>query len=391
MKHITPLLLVAIAGCAAPTALPLAGPAWFQLDDSEPESDVLTGYVLRAGRIGGAATVRIELPPEAFAEGPYALPNGVTPDTPVVLFGHNDGARSALEIVDVDTGARRVLVESSAVLRRAIVDVDGDALYVLALDQETRAELGVYRFPLDAFTDAIPVGARLDAPEFGRVRGLEDGELVLPGMPREKVGEELFGPTFATLLAVDRSSGALVVQSCGEILCRARSLDLASGDVTLRDEIGQGEMVGVVDGTLVAYEAGNGLPCKVLAIDVATGAARTIAHAYGAVFRADEATLVFESGDEPGVLLARTLEARDDEPSKMLGVFDVTGGNDGNDDALHPVLDAARSNAGVDLPAGLVALGTDGRVAPVHASPDTFFVRLNDGALFATAEATHAR
>lgn len=360
MKHVAPLLLLAVAGCAGPATLPLEGPAWFQLDDAAPEADTLTGYVLRAGRIGVKATVEIALPPEAFAEGPY---DGA------VLFGQNDGERSTLEMVDVDSGERRVIVESSAVLRRAIVDVDGDVVYALVLDQETRAELGVYRFDL----------SRTDAAR------LEDGELVLPGMPREKVGQELFGPTFATLLAVERSSGALVVQSCGEILCRARSVDLASGALTVRDEIGQGEMLGVVDGTLITYEAGNGLPCKVIAIDVATGAARTMAHAYGAVLRADAATLVFESGDDPGLLLSRSLNAADEEPSKMLGVFDDTGDND---DALHPVMDPSRSNAGVELPAGLIALGGEGRVAPVHASPDAFFVRLDDGALF---QAAHAR
>jgi hypothetical protein len=362
MKHITPLFLLAITGCTAPAVAPLEGPAWFQLDDVAPEADTLTGYVLRAGRIGLPASVEVTLPPESFAEGPYGS---------MVLFGHNDGAHSALEIVDVDSGARRVLVESSAVLRKAIVDVDGGAVYALVLDQETRAELGVYRFALDA-----------DAPAH-----LEDGELLLAGMPREERGQELFGPTFATLLAIDRTSGALMVQSCGEILCRARSLDLLTGAVTVRDEIGQGEMLGVVDGTMITYEAGNGLPCQVYAIDVATGAARTLAHAYGAVLRTDDATLVFESGDELGLLFARSLRAPDDEPAKLLGVFDVTGDND---DALHPVMDPSRSNAGVDLPAGFVALGSDGRVAPVHASPDAFFVRVDDGALFQAAS-TNAR
>jgi hypothetical protein len=369
MKHATPflaLLSVAIASCTAAAPQPLDGPAWFQLDDIEPESDVLTGYVLRAGRIGGATPVRVSLPPEAFAEGPYALGGASR-----VLVGHNDGARSALEFIDVDSGARRVIVESSMVLRRAIVDVDGGALFALVLDQETRSELGVYRFALDGAAEETMT--------------LEDGELVLPGMAREREGEELFGPTFATLLAVDRSTGALVVQSCGEILCRARSLDLASGHVTLREEIGQGEMLGAVDGTLVTYEAGNGLPCKVLAIDVATGAARTMAHAYGALMHPSGA-LVFESGDEPGLLFARTLAARDDEPSQMLGVFDVSAGQD-DDDALHPVLDPSRSNAGVELPADLVALGGDGRIAPVHAAPNAFFVRLDDGALFQAAQA----
>lgn len=374
MKHPALLLAIVLPACVAPAQAPLEGPAWFQLDDADPDADTLTGYVLRAGRIGGAPPVEIALPPESFAEGPYALAVG-SEKSSVVLFGHNDGERSALETVNIDTGARRVIVESSAVLRRAIVDVDSGVVYALVLDQETRAELGVYRF--DA-TPAFDVPARL-----------EDGELVVPGLPRERIGQELFGPTFATLLAIDRVSGALVVQSCGEILCRARSLDLASGALTMRDEIGQGEMLGVVGGTMLAYEAGNGLPCKVLAIDVATGDARVLAQAYGAVLRADENTLVFESGDDPGLLLSRSIDARDDEPSKMLGVFNVTLGVDGEegDDALHPVMDPSRSNAGVDLPAGLVALGGDGRVAPVRAAPNAFFVRLDDGALFQSATA----
>lgn len=367
MKHSAPLLalsLLVLAGCTTSTNAPLAGPAWFQLDDKAPESDVLTGYVLRAGRIGEATRVGIELPPETFAEGPYALADDVTGRTSsLVLFGHNDGDRSVLEVVDVDTGERRVIVESSMVLRRAMIDVETGDLYVLVLDQETRLELGVYRF---------------DARRAGQT--LEQGELMLPGIAREKEGQELYGPTFATLLAIDRSNGALVVQSCGEILCRTRSLDFASGAVTMRDEIGQGEMLGVVDGTLVTYEAGNGWPCKVYAIDVATGAARTLAHAYGATMRSG--ALVYESGDEPGLLLSRPVNAPDDVPPTMLGVFEVTAGDD---DALHPVMDPARSLAGVDLPEGLVALGGDGRVSRVGKEPDAFFVRLDDGALFQAA------
>ena len=351
MKH-APLLLLLAACDLAPRA-PVEGPPWFQLDDAAPEDDALTGYVLRAGRVGADPVVRIELPPEAFAAGPFRIGTG-----DVVVFGHNDGAQSLVETVDVDTGAHRALVGSSEVLRSALVDAD--SLYVHVLEQATRRDLGVRRFRLG-----------------DGVLALDDGELVLPGLAPEVEGEELFGPTFATQLALDE--GSLVVQSCSEILCRARVLDLASGDVVVRDEIGQGELLGAVDGTLVVYEAGNGWPCRVLAIDAQTGAALDAAFAYGAAVAPDgdgRATLVWESGDEPGLLLARALD--DDGPPRTLAVFE--------DDALHPVPNASRALAGLALPNGFVALGGDGRLVDVaDFEPHAFLIRVDDGALFETA------
>ena len=216
---------------------PLSPPVWFQVDDADPEADTLTGYVLRTGRVGDDTVpgAEVALPPDSFVAGPFG---------DELVVGQNDGAQSQLEILNAVTGARRVIVRSKDVLRRATwVD---DALYALVLDQQTREELGVYRF------------------EVTSDQTLADGTVVLPPLARDET--QAFGPTFATqLLATD---GALVVQSCGELLCRTRVLDRFTGAITLRDELGQGELLGATDSTLVTYEAANGWPCKVLSIDI---------------------------------------------------------------------------------------------------------------------------
>jgi hypothetical protein len=342
--------LLALAGCGEltqprPLEKDMQAPVWFQLDDAAPDSDELTGYVLRAGRVGEAPSLSMTLPPEAFVAGPHEHD---------LIVGQNDGTRSTLELVDALSGERRVLVQSDQVLRRAARS--GDDVYVLVLDQASREERGVYRFSASA----------------DHAQQLEDGELVLPGLPPDAA--MIFGPTFNTILRP--TPDGLIVQSCGELLCRARVLDFATGDVVLRDEIGQGELIGVTGRTLVTWEAGNAWPAKVLAIDVDSGAATELAFAYGAVLaRAEHGAdvIVFESGDVPGEVFEQTFS--DDAP-RLLAVF--------TDDVLHPVPQTDLSFSGLVLPDGFVAIGGDGRVALPGAPPDPLLLRLADGALFQT-------
>lgn len=342
--------LLALAGCGElaeprPLESDMPAPVWFQLDDAAPDSDELTGYVLRAGRVGEPPSLTMQLPPEAFVAGPHE---------DELLVGQNDGARSTLEVVDARTGDRRVLVQSDHVLRRAARS--GDEVYVLVLDQATREERGVFRFSASARD----------------VQQLDDGELLLPGLARDTA--MIFGPTFNTILRP--TPDGLIVQSCGELLCRARVLDFMTGDVVLRDEIGQGELIGVTGRTLVAWEAGNAWPAKVLAIDVDSGAATELAFAYGAVLaRADHGAdvLVFENGDTPGELFEQTFT---NDPARLLAVF--------TDDVLHPVPQTDLSLSGLVLPEGFIAIGGEGRVALPGAAPDPLLLRLADGALFQT-------
>jgi hypothetical protein len=92
--------------------------------------------------------------------------------------------------------ARGQVASSTDVIRNGIVAADGVSIVESRVDRRTRADLGVWRRPLDA---GAPVR-------------------VLP-----PIGPDArFGPTWLTDLAWSDDDTTLVVGSCGETACRYR-------------------------------------------------------------------------------------------------------------------------------------------------------------------------
>ena len=196
--------------------------------------------------VAGPAVTRprlLDLAPESFAAGPF---DGW------VLVGTDDGRRSSLSLVDPVRGCARILATGEPdVIRRATLTPDRTSVIEARVDRATRADLGIFRRPLDGRS---PV-RRLMSPIPADVR---------------------FGPTWTTDFAWDLGGRRLAVQSCGAIACRTRVVDPATGAARLIADPTHGDLIGLADGRLVLHEACGGLPCAVIAVDVATGDARTL-------------------------------------------------------------------------------------------------------------------
>ena len=169
----------------------------------------------------------------------------------VVTYTAAAAGRSEVHVVDASTGCDFVVARPADIARSALIAADGRAVYVHSVSA-ARADAGVTRYDLD---------------------GSDESTLVVPPLP----ADERFGRTFGTQLAQSADGGTLAVQSCALHACRTRLLDVASSQVRMLDDAGQGALVGVTAGHLVAYRDCSGLPCAVISISRATGATRVLA------------------------------------------------------------------------------------------------------------------
>ena len=153
-------------------------------------------------------------------------------------------------------GASSDLATSTDVIRRATISPDG------ALGRR------VPRRPTD------PGGPR-DLASAARSAGSRHERILPPIDPDAR-----FGRTWSTEFTW-ADDGSLAVQSCGEVSCRTRVLDATwRPAVTLADpELGA--TIGVAGGRLVSYLACRGLPCPIVATDLASGRRRTLVAAAG--------------------------------------------------------------------------------------------------------------
>ncbi len=160
-------------------------------------------------------------------------------------------APSEVHGLDLETGCDTRLAVSADVVRSAVIDGTGDAIYAHSVSRAGRDDLGVTRIDLDSGS----------------------ANRVVPPLPPSPD----FGPTFGTALHWSEDGDALVVQSCGFSSCRSRVLDIASGHVSMYDHSGQGELIGLTASHLLTYADCAGLPCDVLSTDLRTGAVRSLA------------------------------------------------------------------------------------------------------------------
>ena len=175
-------------------------------------------------------------------------------------------------------GCASTIAREPAVIRRATIAPDGATIYETRVDRASRADLGVWRRPLDGSRPAT----RIIDP--------------LAGDPR-------FGPTWSTEFAWSLDGDRLVVQSCGATACRSRVFDPDSGRVRSVADPALGAMIGLAGDRLVTYRACRGLPCPVVVVDIERGDQRVIEDASGpAVLAGSDAgpSIVLERRDGLG-------------------------------------------------------------------------------------------
>jgi hypothetical protein len=196
----------------------------------------LTGRRLSLQTAAGIS-VDVTLPPESF----------VAPATGnVVVYGLNSAASgSEVHAIDLATGCDLILARPVGIVRSALLDQAGSALFVHAVTGAGRHDAGITRHDL-------ATGATVPA---------------VPALP----ASELFGLTFGTELRWSLDGSSLAVQSCGIGYCRTRILDTATGAVETVDEPGHGPLVGLTARTLFVFQELHVLPSPLLAIDRQSG------------------------------------------------------------------------------------------------------------------------
>lgn len=328
----------AAARAASPESLDdLAREAWFRLDPRLDRTGALEGQRLAIALDGERASRTMDLPPESFAAGPFGR---------IVLVGTDDGNASRLLAIDVAGQCAWDIGAESAVIRRATIDPAGTTIYEMRVDRVTRTDLGIWSRPLDG---ASPATRFLDPIDV----------------------DDRFGPTFTTEFAWDVGGPTLVVQSCGELACRARLVEPASGSVQAVSEPDLGALVGLDAGRLVTYAACPGLPCPVVLTDLSSGVRSTLTDAAAIailVRTSDGPRLVHEVFDGPGIALRSV--ALDGSPARDLGP--VPEGM-----RLHPTpgIAEASTRVGPDW----VLLSPDGRLPDTGPRARTQLRNVTDG------------
>jgi hypothetical protein len=214
------------------------------------------------------------------------------------------------------------------VIRSATVDADGTVIVEHRVDRATRADLGIWRRPLDGGPDRrwlAPIGP--------------DGR---------------FGRTWSTHLGWTVDGDDLVVASCAETACRVRIADPATAEVRTLADPSVGLVVGVAADRVIAHAACRGLPCPLLSVALDTGDAT--------VLESDAGTAAVVRSVRGPRVVAETLAAgrrrlRDIAPD----------GSDGRDlGPLGPGLrlggDPGFGGGGLGLPDGWVLVAPDGGI-----------------------------
>jgi hypothetical protein len=235
-----PALDPATAGLAA-GRMP-AGTSSVSLVDELDAAGSLTGHRLHLVTPGGLSE-EIDLPVESAVAAPLG-------SLLVYAEAPADGP-SEVHGLDVESGCDTRLTTAPQVVRSAVIDPAGNALYVHSVSRITRHDLGVARLDL--------ASGRMDQ--------------AVPPLPASAE----FGPTFGTELRWSAGAELLLVQSCGFSSCRSRVLDIASGRLATYDRPGQGEFIGLTKRHLLTYADCAGVPCPVISTDLDTGIVSTLA------------------------------------------------------------------------------------------------------------------
>lgn len=305
----------------------LRGAPWFRLDPLLDAAGALHGRRLTLGLDGKRTARNLDLAAESFAAGPFGR---------LILAGSDDGATSRLQAIDLASDCAWAVGDEGSVIRRATIDPAGTSVYEMRVDRASRADLGIWRRPMDGSAPARRVLEPLPA----------DGR---------------FGRTFSTEFTWSIGGDRLAVQSCGEVACRTRVITPDGGPTMTLETPDLGLLVGLDGDRVVTYEACRGLPCPIVSTDLLTGDRQMLAPSGGlaiVVPTPDGSRLIHEVGATTGRgLRAVALDGRT--------AVDLGPVPDGL--RLHP--SAVRADAATRLPPGWVLLAPDGRM-PADGAPD---------------------
>jgi hypothetical protein len=173
--------------------------------------------------------------------------------TNVVTYSRVVAGASEVRVLDLLEGCDMLVAQPPGIVRSALLDPTGTAVYVHAVDGSTRADLGVSRYLVDGGRPAM----------------------VLPPLPTDV----RYGRTFGTTLSFASDRGTLAVQSCGMEACRTRLLDVETGRIETFSRVPHGALVGITHAHLLVYGACHWEPCSVVSFERATGTALTLADA----------------------------------------------------------------------------------------------------------------
>jgi len=329
--------LVAAARLPAPVTVDELGKEpWFRVDPALDRDGSLRAQRLLVGVGADRFRRASELPAESFVAGPFGR---------LLLVGTDDGSVSRIVAFDVARDCTWPVASERDVVRRATLDPTTGTVFETRVDRATRADLGVWRRPLDGTDEAVAV---LDAPP----------------------PDERFGRTFSTEFTWDMSGARLAVQSCGELACRTRFVVAPAGTSDPPVDPEAGPIVGLAGDELVAFAACRGRPCPIVATDLETGARRVIEPLAGhaTVVPAPDRTRVVVERLERGT---REVVALDLDDNAVMEV----GATEGGFDLVAP-LDAA---SGMRLPPGWILLAPDGRLPNDQTATRPRLRRISDG------------
>jgi hypothetical protein len=250
-----------------------------------------------------------------------------------------------MSLIDVAAGCAWSVGASDAVVRRATLTPDGAAVIEFRVDRTSRADLGVWRRRLDGRGDLVSI---------------------LP--PIEP--DDRFGPTWLTELSWSDDGSLLAVQSCGDVACRVRWLDLATRDGGAVSDPSLGDLVGLTRDRLVVRGACRGLPCPIRSVDTKDGSVDTIVGSGGQAVLARDGdgrnVVVFERDADGSAVASIGLDGRAEH-----AVPSEPGGR-------RLVGNPASAGSAAELPAGWIAYGPDGRL-PVGGPVGALLRRISDG------------
>ena len=319
---------VAHAGAPAPGT-------WYRIDPVL-QAGARAGQRLVIGAAGDRETRALGLDPESFAAGPVGG---------MILVGTDDGTRSRLSLVDAVRACAWALDGSTDVVRTATLAPDGAMIFEARVDRRTRSDLGIWRRPLD---------------------GSAPPARVLPAV----AADDRFGPTWLTGFTWSEDGRSLAVQSCGELACRVRIVDLGGGGVRLVADPAMGDVVGLSGDRLVAHGACRGLPCPLLSVDLTDGATVVLDHGAGqAVLSRDgqgRSVVVHEVGAAGHALRSIGLDGHD---ARILAI---------DPDGRRLVAGPARSASAAEHAPGWILLARDGRL-PIDGSSRSVLRHIPDG------------
>jgi hypothetical protein len=321
--------------CPSPARIGAApSGAWYRLDPVLA-GGAITGQRLATGRTG-TVTRTLVLDAESFAAGPFAG---------TILVGTDDGRTSRLSLLDVGAGCAWSVGSSSDVVRGATLAPDGTAIYEHRVDRRTRDDLGIWRRSLDGSGQPLRVLAPVGA-------------------------DARYGPTWATDLVWSTEAQSLAVGSCGELACRFRVLEPATGRVSTIADPSLGDLVGLAAGRLITHGACRGLPCPLRSVGLAIGDHITLTD------RAGQAVLATDERGRPVVVFEVDADGRN---LRRIAVDGTDGRDlDGDRDGRRLVPGPGRAKGAAELPPMWLLFGPDGRL-PVDGSIGSMLRHVLDG------------